>query len=140
LRIKTLLLTCAALAVSAPATGAAGREVNVHFRGTVDQGIPLDFGPTRPALRVKLGESRGIPYRLANFSKEPLRLRATLKVEPAEAARAFRVLGGFGREAVVLAPGESKVVPIDFMVAPGLPHSAAELTVGFALAKVEGTK
>lgn len=131
--VKSAVLAGLVLALFAPSAQAAPREVNVHFRGTVARGIPLDFGPTRPALRVKLGETRGIPYRLSNFSKAPLRLKAQLKVEPPEAALAFRVVGGFAQGPVVLAPGESKVVPLDFVVAPGLPTSAPELTVGFAL-------
>ncbi|HEY9898596.1 MAG TPA: cytochrome c oxidase assembly protein [Pantanalinema sp.] len=140
MRIRTLLLACVALGALCPSAGAGVREVNVHFRGTVEAGIPLDFGPARPALRVRLGEARGIPYRLTNFTKEPLRLRATLKVEPAEAAKAFKVLGGFARAEVVLKPGESKLVPLDFVISPGLPSSAPELTVAFALEKAEGTK
>ncbi|MBO9540229.1 cytochrome c oxidase assembly protein [bacterium] len=135
MKAKALLLACVVVGALAPAALAAPREVNVHFRGTVDKGLPLDFGPTRPALRVKLGEKRTIPYRLTNFTKEPMHLKAVLKVEPAEATKAFRVVKGLSLSPVLVQPGESKVLPVEFVVAPDLPTSAPELTVGFVLSK-----
>lgn len=140
MKAKALLLACALAGAIAPAAVAAPREVNVHFRGTVETGVPLDFGPTRPALRVKVGEPRTIPYRFANFSKETLRLKATLRVDPAEATRAFRVVKGFSLGTLTIQPGESKILPLEFVVAPALPASAPELTVGFALAEAKGAR
>ncbi|MNX94231.1 Cytochrome c oxidase assembly protein CtaG [compost metagenome] len=84
---------------------------------------------------MKLGEKRTIPYRLTNFTKEPLRLKATLTVEPVEATKAFKVVKGLTLSPVLLQPGESKVLPVEFVVAPDLPSSAPELTVGFALSR-----
>lgn len=137
---KALILALAALGSLAPAALAAPREVNVHFRGTVEAGIPLDFGPMRPALRVKLGETRTIPYRFTNFSQQELRLTTATKVAPAEAAKAFKVVKGFSLATLVVKPGESKVLPLEFVVAPDLSPTAPELTVGFSLMRAKGAK
>lgn len=116
---------------------AGPREVNVHFRGVVERGVPLDFGPTAPAVRVRVGEKRTVMYRVTNLSGTPVTLGAVRKVEPSAAAGAVRQIQCPSLRPETLGPRESKLVPVEFQVESSLPASVAELTLGYQLKKVK---
>lgn len=136
------VLVALVLAVGMTASGveAAPREVNVHFRGLVDRGVPLDFGPAVPAMRVKVGEKRTVMYRVTNLSERPLELRAVRRVEPAAAERAVSKVKCLSLKPQTLGPYEIKVLPVEFRVESTLPGSVAELTLGYQIARSPASK
>lgn len=129
LALLTILGAAATGAVAAP------REVNVHFRGRVERGVPLDFGPVAPALRVKVGERRTLMYRFTNLSNRPLVLEAVRQVEPAAAEAAVSKLHCLSLQPQRLEAHESKLIPIAFRLEATLPSSVAELTLGYRVVR-----
>lgn len=126
----------ALLVASVSPSEASAREVNVHFRGLVERGLPLDFGPTAPAVRVKLGQKRTVMYRVTNLSQAPVTLGAVRTVEPAAADAAVRKIRCLSLRPETLGPRQSKLIPVEFVVEPGLSATVAELTLGYQVKKV----
>lgn len=138
-RFKLLLVALALVALGARAE-AATREVTVHFRGNVDTGIPLDFGPLAPAMRVAIGERSAIQYRFTNLSDRTLEIQAVHQVSPASAERAFDKIQCFCSTRQVLKPHESKTMPVTFKVEAALPASVPEITLAYMVYKVHAVK
>lgn len=138
-RFKLLLITLALLGLGTRAE-AASREVTVHFRGNVDTGIPLDFGPLAPAMRVAIGERQAMPYRFTNLSDRTLEIQAVHQVSPASAERAFDRIQCFSLTRQVLKPHESKTLPVTFKVEASLPASVPEISLGYMVYKVRAVR
>jgi cytochrome c oxidase assembly protein subunit 11 len=114
------------------------RWVTVEFTGNVMPGLPWEFEANQVRLRVHPGEPALATYRVRNMADRELVGQAIASVTPAVAARNFRKIECFCFSRQTLAPGESRDMPVSFVVSPDLPPEVETLTLSYAFFKVDG--
>lgn len=120
--------------------GSAGidlsRTVTVEFTGTVMPGLPWEMRPLTASLNVHPGELKQVFYRVHNASDQPLVGQAIPSVSPGQAARHFQKLECFCFRQQTLAPGETREMPLSFILKPELDHDIRQITLSYAFFKV----
>ncbi len=95
------------------------RDVVVRFDANV-AGLPWDFRPENPDVRLKVGETVVVNYVAENRSAEPTVGTATFNVAPASAGAYFNKVQCFCFTRQALQPGEKIVMPVQFFVDPAM--------------------
>ncbi len=113
------------------------KEVIIQFWGKVDEKLPVSFQPLKPAERIKRGEVNTMQYRFTNLTQEPQSLIAAHRIQPDAAIKHFTKLVCFCFEKQTLAPGESKVMDVQYKVDKDLPESITSVTLGYTLFPIE---
>lgn len=100
--------------------GGDNRWVTVQFTSSMGKGLPWEFKPLVSKMRVRLGEQNIAYYTAHNNSSETITGQAVPGVVPGRAARYFKKVECFCFTKQVLKPGETKKMPIRFVVQKGL--------------------
>jgi cytochrome c oxidase assembly protein subunit 11 len=87
---------------------------------------------------VHPGELKQVVYEIVNTTDRPLTGQAIPSYGPPHAAQYFRKLECFCFAQQTLAPGESRQMPVVFMVDPSLPSEVATITLSYTFFEVEG--
>ncbi len=95
-----------------------GRSINVRFDGNVADGLPWHFGPDRPSIRIRIGETTLFHYTAKSFAQADSEGIASYNVSPPEAAGYFNKLQCFCFTNQRLAPGEKMDMPVVFFIDP----------------------
>jgi len=103
-----------------PAGEVLDREIAVRFDANVAPGLPWGFAPETPEIRIKLGQTATVLYRIANQGPAPTTGIATFNVQPALAGAYFVKLECFCFTEQTVGPGESRESAVVFYVDPGL--------------------
>ena len=126
-------------AVQPDAKGAANagnaRWVTVQFDGGVNSKLPWTFHPEQLSLRVRTGQQYEAKYFAQNTSDHPIVGNAVPSVAPARAAGYFSKTECFCFTAQTLAPGESRDMPVRFIVDPKLPDNVHTITLSYTFYK-----
>lgn len=122
-------------AVASASLGAPAREVTVLFDGGVNSKLPWGFGPNVGSMRVRLGQQYETSYFAHNRSQRPIVGSAVPSVAPARASAYFNKTECFCFTAQTLAPGESREMPVRFIVDPGLPADVKTVTLSYTFFK-----
>lgn len=104
----------------AASEGEVGRVVTVGFSANVFKDLPWEFAPEQPELTVKLGQVAMVNYRVRNKSDQPLTGTATFNVQPDKAGVYFNKIQCFCFTEQTLAPGEEKLLPVQFVIDPAM--------------------
>ncbi|HSI40838.1 MAG TPA: cytochrome c oxidase assembly protein [Xanthobacteraceae bacterium] len=96
------------------------RTVEVDFDANVAPGLPWSFAPDERSVRVKLGETRLVYYRVTNRAAVETTGTATFNVAPGQAGVHFVKMQCFCFSDQTLQPGESLDMPVAFFVDPAL--------------------
>ena len=124
-----------------PATVAAGtakadaRWVTVEFDGAVNSKLPWTFEPEQKSMRVQVGRQYEALYAARNTSDRPIVGNAVPSVAPAKASAYFNKTECFCFTEQLLAAGESRDMPVRFIVDPGLPAGVKTLTLSYTFFK-----
>ena len=105
---------------SLPAGEVLEREIAVRFDANVTPGLPWRFGAETPEVKVKLGQTTTVLYRVTNDGPAPATGVATFNVQPALAGAYFVKLECFCFTEQTLEPGETRESAVVFYVDPGL--------------------
>lgn len=124
-----------AAASAGAAAVAPAREVTVLFDGGVNSKLPWGFGPNVGSMRVRLGQQYETSYFAHNRSQRPIVGSAVPSVAPARASAYFNKTECFCFTAQTLAPGESREMPVRFIVDPGLPADVKTVTLSYTFFK-----
>jgi cytochrome c oxidase assembly protein subunit 11 len=108
------------MVASAAPTEAPGRPIEVRFDTNVNGGLPWRFEAETPSVRVALGETTTVVFRITNTADRPTRGQAAFNVTPPLAAYWFTKLACFCFTEQTLAPGETIEAPVTFWVDRGL--------------------
>ncbi len=100
-------------------SNAIDRDVIVRFDANVS-GLPWDFRPENPDIRLKVGETVIVNYIAENRSKERTVGSATFNVAPAAAGAYFNKVQCFCFTKQVLQPGETIMMPVQFFIDPAM--------------------
>ena len=124
-----------------PATVAAGtakadaRWVTVEFDGAVNSKLPWTFEPEQKSMRVQVGRQYEALYAARNTSDRPIVGNAVPSVAPAKASAYFNKTECFCFTEQLLAAGESRDMPVRFIVDPDLPAAVKTLTLSYTFFK-----
>ena len=128
--------------VVSEATAAAGevdstRVVKVQFVATVNSALRWKFdGPGRP-LEVHPGKVYEASFSASNLSNRPVVGQAVPSVTPAGAAAHFNKIECFCFTRQRLEPGESRDMPVRFVVNEEIPRRIGTLTLAYTFFEAE---
>jgi len=124
-----------AATVAAPAD--TTRWVTVEFTGSSMSGLPWDFRPLQKSMRVHPGEVATVSYEARNTTDEAITAQAVPSVVPSEAARYFKKIECFCFTRQTLNPGETRQMPVRFVVNTGLSKDVSTVTLSYSFFNVD---
>jgi cytochrome c oxidase assembly protein subunit 11 len=102
----------------------AERTIAVRFDANVSPGLPWRFSPETPEVRVRLGETTTVLYKVTNTGDRPSTGIATYNVQPDLAGTYFSKLECFCFTEQTLKPGETVESAVVFYIDPRLVEDA----------------
>ena len=117
----------------ASAKGAADRArwVTVQFDGGVNSKLPWAFQSEAPSVEVHPGKLTEAWFDATNNAKEAIVGNAVPSIAPNTASLYFNKTECFCFTEQLLKPGESRRMPVRFVVDPKLPKEVTELTLSY---------
>ncbi|HUN69311.1 MAG TPA: cytochrome c oxidase assembly protein [Burkholderiales bacterium] len=113
------------------------RLVTIEFDANA-HGMPWQFQPVVRHMQVHPGELVHVEYEVANVRGAPMTGQAVVSYGPALAGRYFRKLECFCFTQQTLAAGESRRMPVTFVVDPNLPAEINTITLSYTFFEVAG--
>lgn len=110
--------------IASQALGTAGastileRTMSVRFDANVAPGLGWRFEPESPEIKLRIGETKTVFYKITNRSDRASTGIATFNVAPDKAAAYFVKIQCFCFTEHTLAPGESLEAPVVFYLDP----------------------
>ncbi|MDH5832718.1 cytochrome c oxidase assembly protein [Luteimonas kalidii] len=111
------------------------RWVTVEFDGTVNSKLPWGFRPNATRMRVRVGEQYEATYAAHNNAGRAIVGSATPSVAPARASGYFAKTECFCFTAQTLQAGETRDLPVRFIVDPSLPADVHTITLSYTFFK-----
>ncbi|RZA20817.1 MAG: cytochrome c oxidase assembly protein [Lysobacteraceae bacterium] len=111
------------------------RWVTVQFDGGVNSKLPWQFAPEQDSMRVQVGRQYEAKYFARNNADRAIVGSAVPSVAPARASGYFNKTECFCFTAQTLAAGESRDMPVRFIVDPALPAGVKTLTLSYTFYK-----
>jgi cytochrome c oxidase assembly protein subunit 11 len=119
----------------AAAAPVADRLVTVQFDGSVNSRLPWDFKPHQFSMQVRPGEQYETTYYARNTTDRAIVGSASPSVAPARASGYFNKTECFCFTAQTLQAGESRDMPVRFIVDPNLPPEIKTITLSYSFSK-----
>lgn len=112
------------------------RIVTVEFIGTVMPGLPWEMRPMTSRLDLHPGELHQATFLVHNNSHATIVGQAVPSVSPGQAAQHFEKLDCFCFKQQTLAPGETREMPLTFIVKPEIDADIRNITLSYAFFNV----
>lgn len=123
---------------AAPSPIDRSRIVTVEFTGTVMPGLPWEMRPLTQRLDLHPGELQQARFLVHNSSDRPIVGQAVPSVSPGQAAQHFAKLDCFCFAQQTLAPGETRELPLTFILKPEIGADIRTVTLSYAFFNVAG--
>jgi cytochrome c oxidase assembly protein subunit 11 len=107
------------------------RTIRVQFVASVNSKLPWAFQPEAPSIDVHPGKLMEAWFDATNHSKEAIVGNAVPSIAPNTASLYFNKTECFCFTEQLLNPGESRRMPVRFIVDPKLPKEITELTLSY---------
>jgi len=114
------------------------RVVTVEFTGTVMPGLPWEMRPLTTSLDLHPGELHQAKFLVHNQSAQTIVGQAVPSVSPGQAAQHFEKLDCFCFSQQTLVPGETKELPLTFIIKPEIDPQIHTVTLSYAFFNVAG--
>ena len=114
------------------------RVVTIEFDANLRSNLPWTFTPVEKSVSIHPGALTQVTYEVRNRSDRPVTGQAIPSFGPQLAGRYFKKLDCFCFTQQTLAPGEVRVMPVTFVVEPGLPQDVNTVTLSYTFFEVEG--
>jgi cytochrome c oxidase assembly protein subunit 11 len=111
------------------------RLITVQFDGGVNSKLPWGFHPNQLTMKVRPGEQYETTYFARNNGDRAIVGNAVPSVAPAKASGYFSKTECFCFTAQTLNPGESRDMPVRFIVDPALPPEVTTITLSYTFYK-----
>ncbi len=121
----------------AAASAPKARTVTVQFDGGVNSKLPWAFHPEQLTMQVVPGELNETMYFARNDSARAIVGSAVPSVAPSRASGYFTKTECFCFTAQTLQAGESRDMPVRFIVDPNLPSDIGTITLSYTFFKNE---
>ncbi len=117
----------------------ATRDVRIEFDSNVRE-LAWTFKALEPVVSVHPGEVRHVEFEVVNATGRALTGQAIPSYGPASAEQYFKKMECFCFAQQTLAAGETRRMPVVFVVDPKLPLDLATITLSYTFFKVDGGK
>jgi cytochrome c oxidase assembly protein subunit 11 len=107
------------------------RWVTVEFVAATNQGLAWDFEPTVVRMKVHPGELNSASYKVSNRTNHRVVGQAIPSVMPGLASKYFKKTECFCFTQQVMNPGETREMPLRFVIEPGLPDNVNTVSLGY---------
>ncbi len=114
------------------------RSITVEFDANLRSNLPWTFKPLETSVRVHPGEIATVVYEVSNVAGRAVTGQAIPSYGPMLASQFFRKIECFCFEKQELAAGETRQMPIAFVVDPSLPSDVNTITLSFTFFEVAG--
>ncbi|HJW47242.1 MAG TPA: cytochrome c oxidase assembly protein [Lysobacter sp.] len=114
---------------------ASERVITVQFDGGVNSKLPWQFTPDQLKMTVRPGEQYEATYTATNTSQRAIVGSAVPSVAPARASGYFSKTECFCFTAQTLQAGETRAMPVRFIVDPSLPADVKTITLSYTFFK-----
>ena len=115
----------------------ATRVVNVQFVATVNSGLRWKFDTPKGPFEVHPGKIYEATFSASNLSRRPVIAQAVPSVTPVGAAAHFNKIECFCFTRQRLEPGETRDMPVRFVVNEALPRRIGTLTLAYTFFEAE---
>jgi cytochrome c oxidase assembly protein subunit 11 len=115
----------------------ATRSVTVEFDANV-RSLPWNFRPVVNHMQVHPGQLMQVEYEVSNSRSTPVTGQAIVSFGPELASRYFKKLECFCFSQQTLAAGETRRMPVVFLVDPSLPGDINTITLSYTFFEVAG--
>ena len=113
------------------------RWITVQFTSHTASGLPWQFAPAQNTMQVRPGQLADVMYTVQNKAPRSVVGRATYSVAPAAAAVHFKKTECFCFTNQALDAGESKEMPVRFVVNKNLPTDINTITLSYSFFNAE---
>jgi cytochrome c oxidase assembly protein subunit 11 len=117
----------------------AGRLVTIEFDSNLRSNLPWRFKPLQSSVRIHPGELMTVTYEIRNDSGRAVTGQAIPSYGPQLAGRYFKKLDCFCFTQQTLQPGETRQMPVVFVIDRELPGDVNTITLSYTFFEVEGT-
>lgn len=107
------------------------RWVTVEFLASVNGNLPWDFKPMIKKIKVHPGEVTAVSYVAVNKTSNAVTGQAVPSVAPGKAAQYFSKMECFCFTRQTLEPGETKEMPLRFIIDPKLPEDVRTISLSY---------
>ncbi|KVW97354.1 cytochrome c oxidase assembly protein [Thiobacillus denitrificans] len=115
------------------------RWVTLEFDANINEALPWRFKPEVRSLRVHPGQLVQVEYEVVNTSDAPIVGQAVPSYGPARAAAFFKKIECFCFTPQTLAAGESRRMPVLFLLDPAMDRDVHTVTLSYTFFNI-GTK
>jgi cytochrome c oxidase assembly protein subunit 11 len=115
----------------------ASRSVRVEFDTNV-RNLPWRFKSRTPVVSVHPGEVVHAVFDVVNTTDRPITGQAIPSYGPQYAGQYFRKLDCFCFAKQTLQPGETREMPVVFVIDPAAPRELATISLSYTFFEVEG--
>lgn len=119
-----------------PAREITDREVTIQFLAQVAKGMPWEFRPTEPKLRVRLGEINTTEFYVRNRASDLVTGQAVPSVAPGFAAQHLHKIECFCFTQQRLEGDEEMEMPVQFYIDADLPEEVQTLTLSYIMFRI----
>jgi cytochrome c oxidase assembly protein subunit 11 len=113
------------------------RDVRIELDSNVRK-LPWRFRALTPVIAVHPGEVREVTFEIVNTTDRPLTGQAVPSYGPQQAGQYFKKLECFCFAKQTLQPGETRQMPVVFVVDTALPADITTITLSYTFFEVEG--
>jgi cytochrome c oxidase assembly protein subunit 11 len=113
------------------------RTVTIELDANAHQ-LPWRFRPLQTHIAVHPGELVHVEYEIANVRSATVTGHAVPSYGPALAGQYFRKLECFCFQPQTLAAGETRTMPVTFLIDPALPGEVHTITLSYTFFEVAG--
>lgn len=118
---------------------AADRWITVQFDSTVQPDLPWALRPLEPRVQVHPGETREVRFLAENHSSQETAGQAIPSIIPWQATGFFHKLECFCFRQQTLKGGETKEMPLRFVVSPDLPSDVDSIRLSYSFMRASPT-
>ena len=115
----------------------ATRSVRIEFDTNL-RNMPWKFRALQESIAIHPGAVTQVMFEVVNNSDHPVTGQAIPSYGPQFAGQYFRKLDCFCFKRQTLAPGETRKMPVVFVVDPKLPSQVSTITLSYTFFEVEG--
>lgn len=107
------------------------REIRLEFDTTVNEYAPWEFDSNVPSMTIQPGGMYEANFTATNLVDRAMVAQAVPSVAPAQAAKYFKKLDCFCFTSQEFEPGETKEMPVRFIVRSDLPDYIDTITLSY---------
>ncbi|MFO7603427.1 MAG: cytochrome c oxidase assembly protein [Gammaproteobacteria bacterium] len=107
------------------------RLITIQFVASRNQNLPWEFRPLQATMQVHPGEVKNVSYYARNMTDKTVVAQAVPSLSPGQAVKYFSKIECFCFKQQTFEPGESREMPLQFVVDADLPREINTITIAY---------